>query len=59
MDIIDISRKAIVLNKEEIEKMIQVYKYIRHRIFDHPGCGAKYVDIKYVDYVLHHLETIK
>jgi hypothetical protein len=58
MEIIEVSRKALVLDSSEIEKMDQAYQYLRHRLLKHPECGLK-LDIKYVDYVIAKLKEVR
>ena len=57
MDKIKVERTAFVLDSKEIEKMLEVYRYVRHRSTEHAKSGAaKVFDVRYLDYVIAKLQ---
>lgn len=57
MDIIDISKKAIVLDSKEVERLRNILFYVRHRINVHGKTQAG--DLAYIKYFLERLEELK
>ena len=60
METIEIKKKALVLDKAEIEGLIECLKYCRHRLTEHPTCGLRKVtDWDFVAYSIRKLEEMK
>ena len=54
MEKIKIEREAILLDKDELDKLYQCLKYCKHRLVEHSESGLEKagVPVKFIDYLL-------
>lgn len=58
MDIIEVKKKAFVLDEKELESLVDILKYCMHRIIEHPSSGinSSKRTKRFVEYLLNHIE---
>lgn len=41
-----------ILDSDEMETVLKAFKYVKHRILEHPNCGAKTISLEKIDNIL-------